>query len=429
MRSLDQWLQWQESLHVSAIDLGLERIRRVAERLNLLKPPFPIITVAGTNGKGSTVALLTSILVVAGYRVGTYTSPHLLRYNERVALNAEPVSDEQLCAAFSAIEAVRGDISLTYFEFGTLAALWIFHQRLVDVAVLEVGLGGRLDATNTWDADVAIVTGIDLDHVDWLGDNRESIAYEKASIARKARPLISGDTNPPQRIATTAQSIGAVLWQNTKDFSVISQPEIKRFSVVCAAATSLGHHFQDLPYPNLQGEFQLNNAACALMALDQLHGRLPKLDRKTIEPGLTSVTLTGRLQKLQSQPDVWVDVAHNPQAARVLADWLEGQPQLGKTYVIFSLLADKNLVAVVKALRTVVNEWHVFKVESPRATPLEALVSTIQDQGISAIIAHNSLQQAWRAVQSSLNAQDRVVIFGSFLVVSGALDALFKVSR
>lgn len=428
-RSLADWLQWQESLHVSAIDLGLERIRTVAQRLNLLKPSFPIITVAGTNGKGSTVAMLTSILKAAGYQVGTYTSPHLLRYNERIALNAEPVTDELLCAAFTAIETVRGETSLTYFEFGTLAALWLFHQQTVDVAVLEVGLGGRLDATNAWDCDIAIVTSIDIDHVDWLGDNREAIGYEKASIGRAGRPLICGDTQPPHSIATTAQSIGAQLWQNGVDFQVIAQPTTKTFSIQFATDKLSSASLTDLPYPQLQGEFQLNNAACALVALFLLQNRLTQLNRAIFGQGLTQVKLAGRLQQLQKQPEVWIDVAHNPQAARALADWLAQRPSVGKTWVIFSLLIDKNLAEVVEVLRGQVDEWHVFAVDSPRATPLATLVSGIQQQGISAVIAHDAIQTAWNYVQARLAAQDRVVIFGSFLVVSGALDEIFTVGR
>lgn len=426
--SLSEWLAWQESLHLSAIDLGLDRIQVVAERLNLLKPDFPIITVAGTNGKGSAVAMLSSILNAAGYKVGAYTSPHILRYNERVALSGEPVADQWLCDAFSAIEAVRAEVSLTYFEFGTLAAMWIFQQQAVDVAVLEVGLGGRLDATNLWDADVAALTSIALDHADWLGTDREQIAYEKASIARAGRALVCGDPQPPQRVAGTAEAIGADLIQFGVDFKVAAQTD-ERFTVLCCnEAGEWSPLWGDLPRPALLGDVQLQNAALVLITLQQLQSKLPAIDQRAVVAGLQQVKLPGRLQRLQQQPDVWLDVAHNPEAAELLAKWLEKQPIVGKTWAIFSILADKDLQSVVKPLQASIDGWHIFPLDNPRAASLERISASLAACGVAEQTQHADIQQAWQQVSAFLEPHDRVVIFGSFLVVSSLLSNVFQTS-
>lgn len=426
--SLSEWLAWQESLHLSAIDLGLDRIQVVAERLNLLKPDFPIITVAGTNGKGSAVAMLSSILNAAGYKVGAYTSPHILRYNERVALSGEPVADQWLCDAFSAIEAVRAEVSLTYFEFGTLAAMWIFQQQAVDVAVLEVGLGGRLDATNLWDADVAALTSIALDHADWLGTDREQIAYEKASIARAGRALVCGDPQPPQRVAGTAGAIGADLIQFGVDFKVAAQTD-ERFTVLCCnEAGEWSPLWGDLPRPALLGDVQLQNAALVLITLQQSQSKLPAIDQRAVVAGLQQVKLPGRLQRLQQQPDVWLDVAHNPEAAELLAKWLEKQPIVGKTWAIFSILADKDLQSVVKPLQASIDGWHIFPLDNPRAASLERISASLAACGVAEQTQHADIQQAWQQVSAFLEPHDRVVIFGSFLVVSSLLSNVFQTS-
>lgn len=424
-QNLNEWLAWQETLHATAIDLGLDRIKEVAERLQLLQPAFPIITVAGTNGKGSTVALLSAILHSADYQFGAYTSPHILRYNERIVVNGVQATDELLCEAFSAVELAREHISLTYFEFGTLAAMWIFAQAKVDVVVFEVGLGGRLDATNLWDADVAIITAIGIDHVEWLGHNREAIGREKAGIARADAPLICGDPNPPLSISVVAQEKGAKLLQLGKDFSLV-QTDAGHFDVhLKASEQTVAQDWIGLPLPLLQGQVQLNNAACATVALAQLADRLPKVKFQALQQGIASATIAGRLQKIQSDPDIWIDVAHNPHAAENLANWLKNNPIAGKTYVIFSILADKDIAGVIHPLQDNVDEWHVFPLDSPRATPLSTLQSALASAHVRAFQVYPDINHAWEAVSGQTASIDRVVIFGSFLVVSKALDGIF----
>ncbi len=386
---------------MSAIKLGLERIRTVAGHMGLLQLPVPVITVAGTNGKGSTCAMLTRILRLQGYKVGTYTSPHLLRYNERIAINGGPVTDAFICEAFTAIDKARGRIDLTYFEFGTLAAVWCFLKEKVDVMVLEVGLGGRLDACNLWDADAAIITGIGIDHVDWLGDNREDIGREKAGIMRPGKPVICGDPLPPASIASEAARVGAVLLQYGKDFSS-----------------------DGIPQPALQGSAQLRNAACVVTALKQLENCLP-VSGKSIAEGLSSVALTGRMQRVHADPELILDVAHNPQAAKELALWLKKNPVHGKISAIFSILADKDIAGVVEELAMHMDEWHLVPLAGYRAISIESLAEKIQAAGVQASIhQHPDFQTAWNDILSSASKDDRVVAFGSFLVVSGMLEIL-----
>lgn len=430
-KSLQEWLSWQESLHFSAIDLGLDRIRQVAANLDLLRPEFPVITVAGTNGKGSTVAMLSSLLNEAGYRVGAYTSPHILRYNERIALNGNPVADEPICEAFAAIDAARGDVSLTYFEFGTLAAMWLFSRAAVDVAVLEVGLGGRLDAANLWDADVAVVTAIGIDHVSWLGDNREVIGREKAGIARAGKALICGDPEPPASIATVAKEVGAQSIQYGRDFSarynssaVIDSAASATFDVIFSALSPDEQaDWLRLPLPGLLGEVQMRNAACALIALHQLRDCLP-IKSSAVHRGLMGTKLFGRLQKLSSEPDVLVDVAHNPHAAEQLASWLQKNPTGGKNCVLFSILSDKDIDGVLTALKNVVDEWHYFPLEDERAMLLSDIQTAMDAHDITVAKPYAGLKQAWATLRLDLNSDDRVVAFGSFLVVSSMLENL-----
>lgn len=421
VRSLRDWLDWQESLHLSAIDLGLDRVGEVARRMNLLQPDFPIITVAGTNGKGSTVAMLSAILHAAGYKVGAYTSPHIERYNERIALDCEPVADEPICAAFAAIDAARGDISLTYFEFGTLAAMWVCMQADVDVMVLEVGLGGRLDAANIWDADVAVITGIGIDHVDWLGDDREVIGREKAGIARAGRPVVCGDPEPPASIAAYADKLGAELLQFGRDFGISRKSE--RFNVDLRQGNE--HQvWEQLPLPALLGEVQLQNAACALVALQQLADTLP-VSTEQVATGLRAVKLAGRLQKLGTAPDIYVDVAHNPHAAEQLAAWLRKNPAQGKTYVLFSILADKDINGVVQVFAGLIDEWHFFPLQDVRAMSLENMQAAMNLCEIPVAVPHKELKLAWNTLKPRLKDEDRVVAFGSFLVLSSMLEGSF----
>ena len=401
MRTLQDWLDWQESLHQSVIDLGLERIRLVAERLGLLPLLVPVITVAGTNGKGSTCTMLTRMLSLQGYNVGTYTSPHLIHYNERIALNAEPVSDAVIIQAFKAIERVRGDISLTYFEFGTLAAVWCFIHAKVDVMVLEVGLGGRLDAVNVWDADVGIITSIGIDHVDWLGSTREAIGVEKAGIMRAGKPIICGDPEPPDSIAVQAHKLGAILWQFGRDFNDHTLPE-----------------------PLLAGDMQRRNAACAVTALKQLSDRLP-MQQTTMKQGIQTASVTGRIQTLQYNPTLIIDVAHNPHAVQELANWLKINRIHGKTHAIFSILADKDVAGVLAIMLPYIDVWHLVALSGPRALPLAVLAEKLQASSAQVpIYTYTDFQTAWDFIRAHVVEQDRVVAFGSFLVVSGMLKVV-----
>ncbi|WML91676.1 bifunctional tetrahydrofolate synthase/dihydrofolate synthase [Thiothrix lacustris] len=401
MKTLDDWLRWQEYQFLLSIKLGLERIRTVAERMDLLQLPVPVIMVGGTNGKGSTCAMLTRILTLQGYRVGTYTSPHLMRYNERIAINAEPASDAMICEAFTAIDKARDGIDLTYFEFGTLAAAWCFVQAKVDVMVLEVGLGGRLDACNLWDADVAIITSIGIDHEDWLGSTRKAIGREKAGIMRAGKPVISGDPQPPATIASEAARIGARLLQYGQDFNA-----------------------EGVPTPALLGDVQQQNAACVVTALQQLHEILP-VSPAVMAEGLRTVSLTGRMQRVHEEPEVLLDVAHNPHAAKELALWLKKNPVEGKTFAIFSILADKDIAGVLEIMATQVNEWHLVPLSGSRAASRELLVDKVQASDAQATIhVYSDFQSAWNSIHLMAEKQDRVVAFGSFLVVSGMLEIL-----
>lgn len=401
MRTLADWLAWQDSLHLSSIDLGLERIRQVAQRMQLLECEQPLITVAGTNGKGSTCAMLTQVLSLQGYRVGTYTSPHLLRYNERICIDAQPLADEPICAAFEAIDQARGDITLTHFEFGTLAAMYCFVQAQVDVIVLEVGLGGRLDACNLWDADVAIITSIGIDHVDWLGCSREVIGREKAGIMRAERPVICGDPQPPESIQAEAKRIGAQLWQLGRDFST-----------------------QDVPQPSLAGEAQHRNAACVVTALQQLNNRL-KVSAENLQQGIQTTRLQGRMQQLQQAPELFVDVAHNPAAAIELASWLKNNPSDGKTIAIFSILADKDINGVLAAIQDQIDAWYLVPLSGNRAVDVGYLQDKLQLMTTNAQIqTYPDFPSVWNVVRNVTQTQDRVVAFGSFLVVSEMLEVI-----
>lgn len=342
--ALADWLTYLESLHPKTIEMGLERIERVRSKLELI-PQFPIIVVGGTNGKGSVCAMLESILVCAGYRTGCYTSPHLLRYNERVRINKNEVDDKSLCDAFAQIDTARKDChtSLTFFEFGTLAALHVFVQAHVDVAILEVGLGGRLDAVNLFDADCAILTNIDLDHMDYLGDTREKIGFEKAAIFRKNKPAICAEADIPHSVYQQAEKTGAKFFRLNQEFGFSNKhtqwdywgPNGKRHS---------------LPFPALRGAKQLQNASACLTALDTLHELLP-VSMQEIRQGLSEAVIPGRFQVVSTQPMIILDVAHNPAAAAVLSQNLASTKPSGHTYAVFSMLQDKDIQGVVQTLK------------------------------------------------------------------------------
>ncbi len=421
-QTLDDWLSWQEGLHPSEIDLGLARVNAVWQRLGGGRPAPNVVTVAGTNGKGSCVAMLESIYRAAGYRVGAYTSPHILKYNERVRVNGENAPDEAFCRAFAAIDAARAqdgdEISLTYFEFGTLAAFYIFAEAGVDVAILEVGLGGRLDAVNIIDTDVALIATIDLDHAAWLGNTREAIGREKAGIMRAGRPAICADLNPPSTISAVAQETGAQLYLLHRDFSYEQMDAQWRWH--------WGERSRHaLPLPALRGDYQLRNASAVLLAVELLSDRLP-LGQTEIRNGLTQVTLPGRFQVLPGETPVILDVAHNPEAARALRQNMRSWPMPGKVCAIVAMMGDKDIAEVLSTLAEVVDEWHVTTFDLPRAASAERLQQVLSEIGETAVTAHPSVAEAMVAVSTRVEAHDRVLVFGSFYTVAGALAEAYN---
>lgn len=425
-RNLQDWLSWQETLHLSEIDLGLERIGRVAKQLKLLTPPFPIITVAGTNGKGSTVTFLNEILQAQGYKTGAYTSPHLVNYNERITINSIEASDKRLIEAFEEINESRfithknneiEEISLTYFEFSTLAALWCFHQQKVDVAVLEVGLGGRLDAANLWDTNLAIITSIDIDHIDWLGDNREVIAKEKAGIMRHSVPIICGDLKPPTAIKTEANLIGAKLHQINEDFC-FSVDNNKPNQWIWKNTK----HKLSLPKPKMRGAFQINNASSAIAGLMTIQNILP-VTQESIAQGLEKASITGRLQIINDSPEWLLDVAHNPHSANELAQYIETHKVSGKTFALFSMLVDKDIIEVIKCMASVIEEWHIAPLPGSRGIQLDDLKQQFTDNFVDIkLVPHKSFSDACQLLKNITKSEDRVVAFGSFLVVSEVIE-------
>lgn len=367
--SLDEWLSYLETLHPKAIELGLDRIRAVAERL-ALTIDCPKITVAGTNGKGSTCAILDSILLNAGYRVGTYTSPHLIRFNERIRVNGEQATDDEIVRQFERIEAVRGEISLTYFEMTTLAALLLFQASRLDVVVMEVGLGGRLDAVNLMDADCAILTSVDLDHMDYLGDTREAIGWEKAHVFRPGAPAICADPMPPQTVIDYAAEIGADLWRFGHDFNYSGDRQQWAYGGRVQRRSALG-------YPALRGANQLLNASAALAALEALHPRLV-VTQQDVRMGLLHVSLPGRMQILPGLPATILDVAHNPHAAAALGQNLDSMGHYPHTYAVVGMLHDKDIEATIAKLSRRVDRWMCVSLGGPRGTSAAQLAQVIE---------------------------------------------------
>lgn len=419
MRSLADWLRWQETLHPNTIDLGLGRMQRTLRRLGWQQPRYPVITVAGTNGKGSTVALTSQILRAAGHRVGTFTSPHLIRYNERIVIDGLEVSDEALVAAFERIDAARGTDTLTFFEFNTLAALLVFDDAGVDAIVLEVGLGGRLDSVNAVDADVAIVTSIALDHCDWLGPDVESIGREKAGIFRSGKPAIFGSREMPASIDAVATELGTPLYRLGQDFNWRHDGEGWFWR---------GRHssYSRLPRPALQGELQFDNASAVLCALECLSSQLP-ISREAIETGLRNVTLPGRFQVVQtSEPAVeWIlDVAHNPAAAQALAGQLASRAARGRTIAVCGILGDKDIESIAATLRDSFDQWIVVGLQSARAVPVDGLVLRLSNAGARVTKTAAGVAEGCEAAQALAKEGDRVVVFGSFLTVGPALEWL-----
>ncbi len=415
---LEDWLAHLESLHPSAIDMGLGRVAQVRDALGI-KPAFPILTVAGTNGKGSVCAMLSSILRAAGYRVGTYTSPHLLHYNERVMINLAPASDAALVESFRSVESARGDISLTYFEFGTLAALQQFVAAAVDVAVLEVGLGGRLDAVNVFEPDVAAVVSVGLDHQSYLGDTREAIGFEKAGIFRAGKPAFCADPHPPQSLLDHAAVIGADLRLVGRDFGFQKQNEDRQWMTWSTGSM----HRHALPFPALRGDYQLGNAALALAMLDAVQDRLP-VTLGDIKRGLIEVEWPARFQVLPGRPAVVLDVGHNPHAAHVLRSGLDQMGFFPETHAVFGMMADKDIAGVVACLADCIGVWHVAAPALPRAASIAAVGDIIRRGTPGAQVKlYPTVAQAWQGACKSAAENDRILVFGSFYTVAEVMAA------
>jgi dihydrofolate synthase/folylpolyglutamate synthase len=412
-RTLAQWLEYLEQLHPQVIAMGLERVSRVARALGI-SPGFAIITVGGTNGKGSCCAMLEAMLQHGGYRVGCYTSPHILRYNERVRMEGAAANDDTLCAAFARIEAARGETLLTYFEFGTLAAMLAFVAAKVDVAILEVGLGGRLDAVNAFDADCALVASIDLDHQEYLGDTREAIGLEKAGIFRRGRPAICADAQPPATLAGYAREIGAELLLIGRDFGYVADPTQWRY-------WGPGGARHGLPHPALRGAYQLGNAAACVTALDGLRERLP-VAAQDVRSGLLLAELPARFQVLPGRPQVILDVAHNPHAARALAVNLGSLPPTGKTIAVFAMLKDKDIAGVVGAVKDRVTHWLIADAQGARGAGIDQLAAALAHAGVTAPVAQfPAVALAWHAACEMAADNDKIIVFGSFLTVAAVM--------
>ena len=458
--NLDDWLAWQESLNPAEIDLGLARVEEVLKRLGRSSSfPCPLVTVAGTNGKGSVVAMLESLAIAAGLKVGSYTSPHLFEYNERIKLNRQPVADAVLCEIFDSIDKARGELPLTYFEFGTLAAIELFFQQPPDLVILEVGLGGRLDAVNIMDADVSVLTSVAIDHVDWLGDDRESIGFEKAGIFREGRPVICGDAEPPESVKAQADKLHCRFLQIAKDYEI----ELDRQSRLWKLKSKFGE-LTDLVEPNLVGEFQRANAATAIVTVQKLveqglFGLLQAsrqgrsiVDREIINTALQDIRLSGRYQQIHKAPAVYVDVAHNLQAAQALAGQMQAENrsykhnEKGSTWAIVAMLADKDIPGVLGSVAEQVDRWCFAGLNDiARGLSAEALFARIAEDNHFAgdklpaqlddemrvnqctmlsenIMLANTVDDACKQVLSKADADDRIVVFGSFYTVSRAMQ-------
>lgn len=416
-RSLMDWLEYIEQQHPKPIDMGLDRVREVAGRMGLGKPTRQVVTVGGTNGKGSTVAFIEAIARANGWRVGAYTSPHLLAYNERVRIEGRDATDRELVEAFDAVETARGPTSLTYFEFGTLAALWLFERAALDLVILEVGLGGRLDATNIVDPDVAVITTVDLDHQDWLGDDRETIGIEKAGIARAWKPLVLGEDDPPSSVLRHAYAIGASAIRAGSDYL---------FEPIDASSWRWREPgFEaELPMPSMPAPIQLRNAATAIAALRALPEAVAVA---SYAAGIRQANVAGRLQRFdRAGVAVLVDVGHNPQAARQLAQALSADRLAGRTWAVYAALSDKDHGGVVDALRDAVDAWWLAGSldAGARGMDVDSLAGAVAASGIDVAGRYPDVASALSVVLEQASAGDRVLVFGSFHAAEQALRAL-----
>ena len=431
MQSLSRWLEYIESFHPKGrdgIELGLDRAARVRDELKQEKF-CPLIVVGGTNGKGSTCAYLESMFSLSGHRVGCFISPHLLEYNERVRVERRPVDDETLCCAFSRVDAARkaaGNIFLTYFEFSTLAAWEVFAVERLDAVILEVGLGGRLDAVNIYDPDVSVVTGVALDHTDWLGTTRESIAFEKAGIFRAGKPAVCADPDPPRSLIDYASNIGADLRLIGRDFGFLDEKTCWTFwrrDTSGMVNESLPSCWSGLGYPKLQGQCQLGNASAALMALVSLKDRV-RLSEAAIRGGISEGELEGRFQVFSGPPVIVFDVAHNPQAASVLAENLKNMGAFEKTFAVIGMLADKDIGGVLTALSGRVDVWLPALLDVPRGVDAGTLADFLEAQGVYAGECFASPEEAFTQAMRLAGENDRIIVFGSFFTVASVMRAM-----
>ncbi len=415
---LEGWLDWLETLHPKKIDLGLERIGRVLTALGLQRPPYRIITIGGTNGKGSCVAILESIYLQAGYRVGAFTSPHLWRFNERLRVDGEEISDAELIAIFETIEVARGDVTLSYFEYSAVAAIAEFARRGVQIALLEVGLGGRLDAVNALDPDASLIVSIDLDHQAWLGDTRDAVAIEKAGILRSARPAIVADRDPPATLLAYAQNLGATLHLLGRDFDYELLADGGWRYQAAASRPPI------LPVPPFGGRVQLGNVAACVAVIESLETELPVRDA-ALGRGIERVRLPARLERRLLDGVEWVfDVAHNPAAARILAAELGRCRKPRRTIAVFAAMADKDLTGIVEPFIPVVDEWLVTRAATERGASEKALLGVLTACHAKSAQAQPVVAEACRDARSLAAAGDRVLVFGSCYMVGPAMTAL-----
>jgi len=419
--TLQDWLTYIEQLHPKSIDMGLERVKAVAQRMGI-RFDCPVITVAGTNGKGSTCAMLESILDQAGYRTGVYTSPHLVHFEERLRLQGGAVKAEELMASFERVEQARtengAEVSLTYFEFTTLAILDRMARAHLDVAILEVGLGGRLDAVNIIDPDCAVITSIDLDHMEFLGNDRETIGREKAGIMRTGRPVIVSDPMPPLSVLDHARDIDADLWRFGVDFNVSGDKQQWGWA-------GRGRRYSGLAYPALRGANQLVNAAGVLAALAALRERLP-VTAQAVRTGLALVELPGRFQIIPGQPTLVLDVAHNPHSVAALAANLDAMGFFPATHAVFGAMADKDLGLMLARVNPLIDKWYFTDLPTPRACSAAALQAFLQAQKPRPQVTSATFTdplQALQAVMAAADPADRIVVFGSFYTVGGVLKS------
>ena len=416
-RSLEKWLKWQESLHFTAVELGLERCRRVANNMGLLNPPYDVISVAGTNGKGSSITLLDSILRNSGYKIGRYTSPHLLRYNERICVNGKEVEDAELCESFDRIDRARGDISLTYFEFGTLAALDLFRQHEVQLAILEVGLGGRLDAVNILDADISLITSIDIDHQEWLGNDRDSIGREKAGIFRNLAPAICSEPSPPQSILDCSEALGTPLYLLGRDYKY----NLEKGDWTWETKDTC---LDGLPRPMKFCDFQIQNASGVLMVLNKIKDEYP-VKKKDIQKGLSSFRLKGRFQMILGEIPKILDVAHNRESIKALVENLKIIPCHGKTHIILGMLRDKDYQQVIKELMSIADVWHFVSISQERGVKAEILTFELKMfSNQENVFEYDDMKSALDSVHKYAKPNDRVIITGSFHTVGAAIRCL-----